>query len=507
MHYERQPDVTSLGLQRDIADRAVYDRSVRRFREAEILLPTFAQLAEPGCIPATIRAALAGVKPDDAHPLNLFRVHWYNDAQRTGQADTPVHVVLPGELTGVDAKIVVALGDLFPMIRAHKVLAAYGCLAPRVITGQFDPTRHRAVWPSTGNYCRGGVAISRLMGSRGVAVLPEAMSRERFAWLEQWVADPGDIIKTPGTESNVKEIYDKCAELSADPGNVIFNQFAEFGNHLAHYQCTGIALQAVYESMRQAEPGLRLAAFVSASGSAGTLGAGDYLKEHYASKIVAVEALECPTMLADGFGDHNIQGIGDKHIPLIHNVMNTDLVVGVSDRATDQLSMLFATGAGLQHLRGRKGVRESVIEALPAFGLSSICNVLAAVKTAKHLRLGADDVVITVATDGAEMYESERQRIAARDFPDGFGALDAAEVFGRWLLAAGTDNLLDTTLRDRERIFNLGYFTWVEQQGVGLPEFVARRDQRFWAGLRDLLPAWDAMIDEFNHRTGLADRR
>ncbi len=495
--------MTSLGLERHVVDREVYGRTVDRFREAGVLLPTFAQLAAPGSIPAGIRHSLAGVKADEADPRNLFRVHWYNDADRTGQAEVPVHVVLPRELTGVDARIVVALGELFPMIRAHKVLAAYGCLAPRVITGQFDPTSDRAVWPSTGNYCRGGVAISRLMGCRGVAVLPEGMSRERFAWLEDWVADPGDIIRTPGTESNVKEIYDKCAELSADPGNVIFNQFAEFGNHLVHYQCTGRALEAVFESMAGAEPGLRLRAFVSASGSAGTLGAGDYLKDRYGAKIVAVEALQCPTMLANGFGEHNIQGIGDKHIPLIHNVMNTDLVAGISDRATDQLSVLFAAGEGVAYLRGR-GVPGDVLAALPAFGLSSICNVLAAVKVAKYLRLGPDDAVVTVATDGAGMYGSERERIAARDFPAGFAAGDAAEVFGRWMLAAGTDDLLETTLADRDRIFNLGYYTWVEQQGVSLPDFQARRDQGFWTGLRDLLPAWDAMIGEFNERTGLA---
>ena len=397
-----------------------------------------------------------------------------------------------------------AVGRNFPMVKAHKVLAAYACLAPRVITGQFDPTRHRAVWPSTGNYCRGGVAISRLMGCRGVAVLPEGMSRERFAWLEEWAAGPEDIIRTPGTESNVKEIYDKCAELAADPANVIFNQFSEFGNHLVHYQCTGTALAAVFESLREAGAGRRLAAFVSASGSAGTLGAGDYLKERYGAKIVAVEALECPTMLANGFGEHNIQGIGDKHIPLIHNVMNTDLVAGVSDRATDHLALLFATGAGREYLGGRRKVPQATLDALPALGLSAICNVLAAVKTANYLRLGPDDVVITVATDGARMYSSERERIAARDFPGGFGQLDAAEAFGRWMLGVGTGDLLETTLADRERIFNLGYYTWVEQQGVSLPDFMARRDQRFWTGLRDLLPAWDAMIGEFNDRVGVA---
>ena len=496
--------MTSLGLDREVIDGGTYRRTVQAFRSAGILLPTFAQLAAPRTLPARTLAALSATPADAADPRNLFRVHWYNDARRTGQAAVPVHVVLPAELTGVDAKIVVAIGEKFPMIRAHKVLAAYGCLAPRVITGAFDPTRDRAVWPSTGNYCRGGVAISRLMGCRGVAVLPEGMSRERFAWLEDWVTDPGDIIRTPGTESNVKEIYDKCAELSADPANVIFNQFAEFGNHLVHYQCTGTALGAVFDAMTEAEPDLRLRAFAATSGSAGTLGAGDYLKERYGAKIAAVEALECPTMLANGFGSHNIQGIGDKHIPLIHNVMNTDLVVGISDRATDQLSVLFADPDGLEYLRLRRQVPDPMLAFLPAFGLSSVANILAAVKVAKYLRLGPDDVVMTVATDGAAMYGSERERISARDFPAGFGALDAAEVFGRWMLGLGTNDLLETTLPDRDRIFNLGYYTWVEQQGISLADFEARRDQRFWTGLRDLLPAWDAMIEEFNERTGLA---
>src|SRR6266545_4865779 len=258
-------------IQRELADPPVLQRAAERFGAAGILLPTFAELADPAKIPERIRTALASVDPDAAHPLNLFRVHWYNGADRRQQVTVPEHVVLPRELTGVDARIAVALGDRFPMIGAHKVLAAYGCLAPRIVTGGFDPARHRAVWPSTGNYCRGGVAISRIMGCRGVAVLPEGMSRERFDWLERWVADPQDIVRTPGTESNVKEIYDVCKELANDPENV-------------------------YESLRERDGSLRLAAFVSASGSAGTLGAGDYLKERHGSKIVAVEALECPTL-------------------------------------------------------------------------------------------------------------------------------------------------------------------------------------------------------------------
>ena len=491
-----------LGLEKEIVHRDVYERSVRRFRDARITLPTFAELADPTCIPAAARGALAAVDPDAPHPANLFRVHWWNDGTRRAQAAVPEHVVLPKSLTGVDAAIVVALGDRFPMIRAHKVLAAYACLAPRLITGQFDPTAHRAVWPSTGNYCRGGVAISRIMGCRGVAVLPEGMSEERFRWLGQWVADPGDVIRTPGSESNVKEIYDRCAELDRDPSNIVFNQFCEFGNYLAHYICTGRALERVHESLAAAGRPLRMAAFVSATGSAGTLAAGDYLKERHGAKIVAVEALECPTMLENGFGEHNIQGIGDKHIPLIHNVMNTDIVTAVSDRATDGLGVVFDSDAGREHLRARRGVPPSVVEALSSFGLSSICNVLAAVKTAKYLGLGAGDAVYTVASDGAEMYGSERAKTVAKQFGGRFDATAAAETFGRHMLGVTTDHLLELTETDRRRIFNLGYFTWVEQQGLSLSEFVARREQGFWKGLRELVPVWDGMIQEFNRRAG-----
>jgi hypothetical protein len=329
------------------------------------------------------------------------------------------------------------------------------------------------------------------------------MSRERFAWLEDWVTDPADVIATPGSESNVKEIYDKCAELSQDPANVIFNQFSEFGNYLVHYQCTGAALGDVFERLREDQADLRLRAFVSASGSAGTLGAGDRLKDDYGARIVAVEALECPTMLYNGFGEHNIQGIGDKHIPLIHNVYNTDLVTAVSDGATDHLSVLFSSPAGRAYLAERRHVPPSVLGALSSFGLSSICNVVAAVKTAKYLDLGPSDVVATVATDGAEMYGSERTKIEARDFPGGFDAVAAGEAFGRWMLAAGTDHLLETTKRDRERIFNLGYFTWVEQQGLSFDDFVARREASFWSALREKLPVWDEMIREFNSRSGV----
>ena len=483
------------------ADVSANERVVERFAEAGIALPTFEQLAEPGKVPRGIRSELESVDPDAAHPLNLFRVHWFNGADRRTTVDVPEHVVLPSELTGVDARIVVALGDRFPMIGAHKVLAAYACLAPRVATGRFDPTSQRAVWPSTGNYCRGGVAISRIMGCRGVAVLPEGMSRERFEWLERWVSDPSDIVRTHGVESNVKEIYDECKRLAMDPANVILNQFSEYPNHLAHLLVTGSALERVFESLREGEPSLRLRAFVAASGSAGTLGAGDHLKERFGAQIVVAEALECPTLLRNGFGEHNIQGIGDKHVPLIHNVMNTDLVADVSDRDTDRLNVLFNTAEGRAFLRSR-GLDEHVIDSLGSFGLSSICNVLAAIKTANLLALGSDDVVVTVATDGASMYRTEVAKVLARDFPEGFGRAEAEETFSSSIGDQGTDDMLRLTDEDRRRIFNLGYFTWVEQQGVSVEDFVAREDQAFWRSLRDLVPLWDEAIRTFNARSG-----
>ena len=492
--------MTQLGLERTVIDRRVRDASVRRCAERGIVLPTFAQLTEPERIPASVRAAMAGVDPDAPDPLNLWRVHWHNADDRRGAVEIAAHVVLPTALTGVRAPVIVALGDRFPMIHAHKVLAAYGCLAPRLVTGQFDPECERAIWPSTGNYCRGGVAISRIMACRGVAVLPEGMSAERFAWLARWVADPADVIRTPGTESNVKEIYDECARLSRDPANIVFNQFSEFGNYLSHFAATGRALERIVDWRRRAQPALTVAAFVSATGSAGTLAAGDHLKERLGARIAAVEALECPTLLRSGFGEHNIQGIGDKHVPLIHNVMNTDLVIGVSDRATDALNVVFNTGAGRRYLQHRRGVPAEVIATLPSFGLSAICNVLASIKLAKYYDLGPDEAVLTVATDGAPLYASEVDKVLARRYAHGFDEISAAEAVGEHLAGLATDHVEELRRPDRERLFNLGYFTWVEQQGVPVGTFVARRAPRYWRDLRELLPAWDALIDEFNAR-------
>jgi cysteine synthase len=487
-----------------VEDKTVRQRAMQLLRGNGVRLPTFTELADPHMAPEAQRAALAGVGPDDPHPANLYRVNWHNDAKRTGQAAVPVHVELPESLTGVKARIVVAFGALFPMIRAHKVLAAYACLAPRLAAGRFDPTRQRAIWPSTGNYCRGGVAISRILGCRGVAVLPAGMSQERFDWLGQWVGAPEDIVRTPGTESNVKEIYDQCAALARDPDNEIVNQFSEFGNYLGHWRCTGPALEKIFLALRKKSKSARLAGFVAASGSAGTLGAGDYLKAQHGTKIAVVEAVECPTLLNNGYGEHNIQGIGDKHIPLIHNVMNTDVVIGISDQATDGLNAVFNTDVGRAYLARRLGLPTDIACAFAQFGLSSIANILGAIKLAKHANLGPDDVIVTVATDGHAMYRSElanylKRRHNLGDMTDEL----AAELTGRHLLGADTEHVLDATQRERERMFNLGYFTWVEQQGIALADFDRRKRQDFWTGLHALIPQWDELITAFNRDSGM----
>jgi cysteine synthase A len=488
-----------------VADSKVRRRAVQHLREKGVRLPTFAELAEPKLMPAEVVAALGSVGADDADPRNLYRVHWYNDFARQRSLATPAHVELPEALTGVRARIVVAIGALFPMIRAHKVLAAYACLVPRLVAGRFDPMRQRAVWPSTGNYCRGGVAISRILGCRAVAVLPAGMSQERFDWLARWVEAPDAIVRTPGTEANVKEIYDACRELARDPGNEIVNQFSEFGNYLGHWRCTGPALEKIFRALSRTSKRARLAAFVAGSGSAGTLAAGDYLKQQHGAKIAVVEAVECPTLLRNGYGEHNIQGIGDKHVPLIHNVMNTDVVVGVSDQATDGLNAVFNCGAGRAYLANRLAVPPAVLRLLSYFGLSSIANLLGAIALAKHYALSCDDVIVTVATDGHEMYASELRRYLRRRHNSGeLTEVVAAELTGRYLQGAGTEHVLEASERERERIFNLGYFTWVEQQGVALADFERRKSQGFWRGLQQLAAQWDEMITAFNRDAGAA---
>lgn len=485
------------GLETTITDQAAYDRNVQSLHGTGLVLPRISDLADPPAKLVDKMADISDADPDAPDARNLFRVHWHNGPDRRSLVSVPEHIALPDALTGVKAKIVVALGNRFPMINTHKVLAAYGCLIPRLMSGAFDATRHRAVWPSTGNYCRGGVAIATLLGCRSVAVLPEGMSRERFDWLNRWLADPNDIYRTPGTESNVKEIYDACHELEKNPENLILNQFGEYGNYIIHRAVTGPALQRIFDHLNT-DGSLNPRAFVAATGSAGTLAAGDHLKKTLGTQTGVIEALECPTLLYNGYGEHNIQGIGDKHVPLIHNVMGSDFIIGVSDAACDGLNLVFNTTAGRAYLSDHQGVSQEQIAGLGDLGLSSIANILGAIKYAKFNDLGSDDVVLTVATDGADMYHTEMAIAEGKAYANGFGEVKAAEAFGQHILGAGIDHMIELGRFERERIFNLAYYTWVEQQGTSIEDFDQRRDQSFWDNLMDMVPIWDGMIDQFN---------
>ena len=467
------------------------------FKKKGVILPTVSELCNPHSINEDVKIKLKTVDKDAMDPLNLFRVHWFNNRDCSNFSKVPEHIVLPSEFTGVEAKIIVNIGRLFPLITAHKVLAAYGCLLPRILNGTFDYENHKAVWPSTGNYCRGGVAISRILGLKSVAILPEGMSKERFAWLEKWVENKNDIIKTTGTESNVKEIYDTCNELAKDPNNVIINQFSEYYNYAIHRAVTGPSLERSFKKVK-GDSNLKARFYVSASGSSGTLAAGDYLKERLLSKIAVVEATECPTLLYGGYGEHNIQGIGDKHVPLIHNVMNTDFVVGISDQATNYLNLIFNTEIGQKYLIEKKGLEDNLVKRFPEFGFSSIANILASIKLAKYMNLSSDDAILTVATDGADLYSTELEKIK-KDFVGSFDTTACAELYGQYFQGATTDHMLELSQRDKERIFNLGYYTWVEQQGIDLSHFEARRNQAFWdQHLQNMLDL-DEEIDRFNN--------
>jgi len=473
-------------------------RTVQRARERNIIIPTFAQMKNPALIPDSIKQELGSVGLWDIAPRNLFRITWKNQPVSSGGGYGGVNYVeLPSSLTGTPARIVALVGKWFPT-GAHKVGAAFGCLAPRLVTGQFDPTTQKAVWPSTGNYCRGGAYDSALLACESIAILPEGMSRERFEWLSK-VA--GEVIATPGSESNVKEIFDKCWELrNSGEDLMIFNQFDEFGNYLWHYEVTGSAMQEVLQTVMG--PRDRYRGVALTTGSAGTIASGDYLKKLYPeSKIIASEALQCPTLLRNGFGAHRIEGIGDKHVPWIHNIKNTDLVVAIDDNSVVNVSRLFNEPAGREYLL-RKGVPQATVEQLNLLGFSGIANMLSAIKFAKYYELGENDVVMTVLTDSLELYGTRLEEY--REAFGEFTAFDAAEAFAADLHGETTDALEELSYEDRKRIHNLKYYTWVEQQGKSYEEIQAQwYDPDYWTNIQSQACAIDELINEFNARVGL----
>lgn len=484
----------------EITNKENRARAVERFRERGIVLPTFKEMRDPSLVPQVVKDKLSGLGLWDLDPMNLFRITWKNEPKEKGGLYGDVNYIeLPPELTGVRARVLMLVGKWFPT-GAHKVGAAYGCLAPSIVTGGFDPTRHKAAWPSTGNYCRGGAFDSYLMGSTAVAILPAEMSRERFDWLKEIGAE---VITTPGCESNVKEIYDECWNIRRTREDVvIFNQFAEFGNAAWHYVCTGSAAEEVFEQARGKDD--RLAGWVVTTGAAGTIAAGDYLRKVEPSlRVVAAEALQCPTLTMNGFGGHRIEGIGDKHVPWIHNVRNTNAVTAIDDEDCMRILRLFNEDEGRELLIS-DGVPEETCEKLPLLGVSSIANMLASVKTARWYEMDENDVIVTVATDSTDMYGSRLEEL--REELGSYTREQAARDRQGSLLGQRTDHFRELTYPERKAAHNLKYYTWVEQQGMEVQDLnTLWSDRKIWDRIFAQPERWDELIDEFNAETGVLE--
>ena len=474
------------------------ERTVQRARERDIIIPTFEQMKNPELIPDKIKEELADIGLWDITPRNLFRITWKNEPVAHGGGFNGVNYIeLPSSFTGVEARIIALVGKWFPT-GAHKVGATFGCLVPPLVTGQFDPTYHQAVWPSTGNYCRGGAYDASLLACESIAILPEGMSQERFDWLGK-VA--GEVIATPGSESNVKEIYDKVKELKAERDNVfVFNQFDEFGNYLWHYEVTGAAMEEVLE--QEMGPRDEYRGLALTTGSAGTLGCGDYMKQLFPGSVnVAGEALQCPTLLENGFGAHRIEGIGDKHVPWIHNVKNTDMIMAIDDNTVVNLARLFNEPAGRKYLVD-VGVPEKLVNQLDLLGFSSIANTVMSIKMAQYFEMDENDVILTVWTDSMELYESRLKEM--HEEIGEYTEMDAAQTYAMYMCGLSPDNYEDLTYEDQRRVHNLKYFTWVEQQGKTFEQIQSQwYDRDYWTNFQKQIPEIDELITEFNERVGL----
>jgi len=477
----------------------ILKNTIQRCRERNVILPTYEEMADPEKIPQKIRDELGQIGLWDLNSRNLFRITWKNKPIRFGGDFGQVNYIeIPRELTGTKARILMLVGKFFPT-GSHKVGATFGPLVEKLIRGVFDPTRHKALWPSTGNYCRGGAYDSYLLACPSIAVLPEGMSRERFDWLEKVGAE---IHATPGCESNVKEVYDKTKELKAERPDeiVVLNQFDEIGNAIWHYVCTGRAMEEVFQKERQGTEQLK--AMFLTQGSAGTLGSAEYLREKFPLiKVGAGEALQCPTLLLNGYGGHRIEGIGDKHVPWIHNLKNMDMVVDINDEDCMRILRLFNEPLGKDYLNGKK-IDPEIISRLDLLGISSIANLLGCIKMAKYYEMNEDSIVMTVATDSMELYGSRYQE--AQEQLGEYTEMQAAVDFDGCLLGQTIDWMQELSYWDKKRMHNLKYFTWIEQQGKTIEELDAQwYDDNYWKKQFHSFERWDELIREFNDRTGI----
>ena len=448
-----------------------------REQNAQVIFgPTFAQMRDPSLVLPAVRERARAARAQPLDPANLWNIGWKADGK------VP-HTVLPEALTGLRSPVVVLSGRRFPT-GSHKVGPAYSILVEKQLENDCVPGRHTLVFPSTGNFGIGGAWVGPRMGYRSLVVLPEEMSAERFAKIRGYGAD---VVATRGSESNVKEIYDKVRELRAAPANRILNQFEEFANYRFHFHCTAAAVLEVVSEL-----GLEVGAFVSAMGSAGTIAAGEAIKAEFpGAATVAVEPVQCPTLYNVGFGAHRIEGIGDKHVTWIHNVWATDLLVCVDDQQSLEGLQLLEEGAETLAAEGIDAELAQSWEGL--FGISGAGNVLASIKAARHLGLGPRQAVVTVATDGFDRYPSVLRRLDRER-----GPMTGAEARRRlaFFREPTSEWLLEGTAEARRRWHNQKYFTWVEQQGKTVAELRAQEDPAFWVAHQERAAEVDRRIGE-----------
>jgi cysteine synthase len=440
--------------------------------------PNYDEMLDPGLIDKDVRAkALKALKQDELDPINLFNITWKDATNKVRK------LVLPSALTGIDANVVVMLGCGFPS-GSHKVGPAYSTLIEGLVDGEILPGEHTILGPSTGNFGIGTAYVSKLLGFRAIVIMPDNMSKERYARIKKY---GGELELTPGSESDVILTLEKTRELMKNPKNKALAQFELFPNYRFHRHVTG---NSAIEAVKGVGNG-RIAGFTSAPGSAGTLAAGDQIKVAFPeAKIAALEPYECSTLANGGRGQHRIEGIGDKMCTLIHNVLATDFVILIKDEETVQGVKIFHDG--VESLVKLGVDRDLALSLRDAFGPSGICNVLGAIKMAKFLRLGPGDNVVTVATDGFDRYNSVLDEMNSR-------YLELAPVvLDRWthdiFLGASEEHVFDFRKPSvKEQLFVQKENDWVKF-GYTKQFLDSMRSQDFWDAQYAKVPHYNTKI-------------
>jgi cysteine synthase len=439
--------------------------------------PNYDEMLDPGLLDKEVHAqALAALKQDELDPINLFNITWKDATNQVRK------VVLPPALTGIDANVVVMLGCGFPS-GSHKVGPAYSTLIEGMVDGEIVPGEHTILGPSTGNFGIGTAYISKLLGFRAIIIMPDNMSKERYARIKKY---GGELELTPGSESDVILTLEKTRELMKNPKNKALAQFELFPNYRFHRHVTGNSAIAAVKGIGNG----RIAGFTSAPGSAGTLAAGDQIKAAFPeARIAALEPYECSTLANGGRGQHRIEGIGDKMCTLIHNLLATDFVILIKDEETVQGLKIFRDGVDSLVKMGVD--RNFALSLRDSFGPSGICNVLGAIKLAKFLRLGPGDNVVTVATDGFDRYNSVVEEMDNRYLEMAPVVLDrwAQDIF----LGGSADHIFDFRKPSvKEQLFVQKENDWVKF-GYSKQFLDTMRGQDFW-------DAQYAKVREYNQK-------